>query len=305
MASGGHIIGEGFAPEERQNAWWATDSRRAVSGQLLDVLLEKRGERERADLSGVEAVQMGHVMEPVIGRLAQAKLGIDLMKIEEYKTHPKEQWLRSHFDFTGTLNGKQILVECKNYSMAVRGKFDASGIAPASDVAQCIHEAAVMGVEDVYLAVLFGGQEFVLIPFNITEEQKTTLVQEMAKYWACVQAQTPLPPETPEQARLLYPQSTEAQKTATAQVEEAVNVLKHIKQQLSLLEEKKEMCETLIQSYMQDTSTLQSFDGSVLATWKNAKPSKRFDSKLFQQSMPDLYDKFVVEQMGSRRFLVK
>ena len=217
----------------------------------------------------------------------------------------KEQWLRSHFDFTGTKNGKQILVECKNYTMAVRGKFDTTGIAPASDVAQLIHEAAVMGVEEVYLAVLFGGQEFVLIPFNITEEQKTTLVQEMAKYWACVQAQTPLPPETTSQARLLYPQSTEAQKTATAQVEEAVNVLKHIKQQLSLLEEKKEMCETLIQSYMQDSSTLQNIDGSVLATWKNAKPSKRFDSKLFQQSMPDLYDKFVVEQMGSRRFLVK
>ena len=294
-----------FDPDFRKTAWWASDTRMAARGKANEVILTKLGQLDPPDLSQVEAVQMGHVMEPVIGRLAQDKLGVELTKIDEYKTHPKEQWLRSHFDFTGVKDGKQILVECKNYNMAVRGKFDTTGIAPASDVAQLIHEAAVMGVEEVYLAVLFGGQEFVLIPFNITEEQKTTLVQEMAKYWACVQAQTPLPPETPEQARLLYPQSTEAQKTATAQVEEAVNVLKHIKQQLSLLEEKKEMCETLIQSYMQDTSTLQSFDGSVLATWKNAKPSKRFDSSLFKSSMPDLYDKFVVEQMGSRRFLVK
>jgi predicted phage-related endonuclease len=294
-----------FDPDFRKQAWWSGDTRMAARGKANEVILTKLGQLEPPDLSNVEAVQMGHVMEPVIGRLAQAKLGVDLMKIEDYKTHPKESWLRSHFDFTGTRNGKQILVECKNYNMAVRGKFDASGIAPASDVAQVIHEAAVMGVEEVYLAVLFGGQEFVLIPFNITEEQKTTLVQEMAKYWACVQAQTPLPPETPEQARLLYPASTERIKTASGSVEEAVRLLKLIKQEISALEERKEQFETLVQGYMQDCSTLTTVDGSVLATWKSAKASKRFDAKLFQSSMPDLYNSFVVEQMGSRRFLVK
>ena len=294
-----------FDPEFRKTAWWSGDTRMAARGRANEVVMQKLGQMPIPDLSDIEAVQMGHVMEPVIGRLAQAKLGIDLMKIEEYKTHPKEQWLRSHFDFTGTKDGKQILVECKNYSMAVRGKFDASGIAPASDIAQCIHEAAVMGVEDVYLAVLFGGQEFVLIPFNITEEQKTTLVQEMAKYWACVQAQTPLPPETPEQARLLYPESTERTKTASGSVEEAVRLLKLIKTEIKALEDKKEQFETMVQGYMQDCATLTAVDGSVLATWKSAKSSERFDAKLFQQSMPDLYEKFVVNMAGSRRFLIK
>ena len=294
-----------FDQDFRKTAWWSGDTRMAARGKANEAILQKLGKLDPPDLSQVEAVQMGHVMEPVIGRLAQAKLGVELMKIEEYKTHPKESWLRSHFDFTGTKDGKQILVECKNYSMAVRGKFDVSGIAPASDVAQVIHEAAVMGVEEVYLAVLFGGQEFVLIPFNITEEQKTTLVQEMAKYWACVQAQTPLPPETPEQARLLYPESTERTKTASGSVEEAVRLLKLIKTEIKALEDKKEQFETMVQGYMQDCATLTAVDGSVLATWKSAKTSERFDAKLFQQAMPELYDKFVVNQMGSRRFLIK
>jgi predicted phage-related endonuclease len=294
-----------FDQSFRNQAWWSSDTRMAARGRANDVILTKLGKLDPPDLSQVEAVQMGHVMEPVIGRLAQERLGVELTKIEEFLTHPKESWLRSHFDFTGMKDGKQILVECKNYSMAVRGKFDVSGIAPAADIAQCIHEATVMGVQDVYLAVLFGGQEFVLIPFQITDEQKTTLVQEMAKYWACVQAQTPLPPETPEQARLLYPESTERSKTASGSVEEALRLLKHIKGDISALEEKKEQIETLVQGYMQDCSTLQGIDGSVLATWKSSKPSKRFDAKLFQSSMPDLYEKFVVEQMGSRRFLIK
>ena len=46
-------------------------------------------------------------------------------------------------------------------------------------------------------------------------------------------------------------------------------------------------------------------DGTVLATWKSAKSSKRFSSELFRSAMPDIYESFVVEQPGSRRFLVK
>ena len=177
-----------FSPETRNSAWWSGDSRRAASGKAGEVILTKLGKMEIPDLSGIEAVQMGHVMEPVIGRLVQDKLKIELTKIEEAYTHPKHSWMRSHFDFGGRENGQKILVECKNYSMAVRSKFDESGLAPAADHAQVIHEAAVMGVEKVYLAVLFGGQELVIIPYEITDEQKETLIKEMAGYWGHVAA---------------------------------------------------------------------------------------------------------------------
>lgn len=294
-----------FDPDFRRTAWWSGDTRLAARGKANEAILTKLGKLDPPDLSDVEAVQMGHVMEPVIGRLAQAKLGVELTKIEQYVTHPKESWLRSHFDFTGTKNGKQILVECKNYSSAVRGKFDVTGIAPASDVAQVIHEAAVMGVEEVYLAVLFGGQEFVLIPFQITEEQKITLVQEMAKYWACVQTQTPLPAEDAQQAKLLYPTATESAKLATASVEEACKYLKLIKSEIKALEEREKQFDAVVRNFMESNATLTSIDGTVLATWKNDKPSKKFDAKLFQESMPDIYQKFIREVPGARKFLVK
>jgi len=294
-----------FDPDFRKQAWWSGDTRLAARGKANEAILTKLGKLDPPDLSNIEAVQMGHVMEPVIGRLAQAKLGVELTKIEEYVTHPKESWLRSHFDFTGTKNGKQILVECKNYSSAVRGKFDVTGIAPASDVAQVIHEAAVMGVEEVYLAVLFGGQEFVLIPFQITEEQKVTLVQEMAKYWACVQTQTPLPAEDAQQAKLLYPTATESAKVANANVEEACKYLKLIKSEIKALEEREKQFDSIVRNYMESNATLTSLDGTVLATWKNDKPSRKFDAKLFQESMPDIYQQFMREVPGARKFLVK
>jgi hypothetical protein len=52
-------------------------------------------------------------------------------------------------------------------------------------------------------------------------------------------------------------------------------------------------------------SELLTFDGKILATWKNSKASDRFDAKLFQSLMPETYEKFVTKTAGSRRFLLK
>jgi predicted phage-related endonuclease len=295
-----------FSPETRNSAIWSGDSRKVAQGKANEVVLTKLGKMEIPDLSDVEAVQMGHVMEPVIGRLAQAKLGIELTKIEESLTHPKEAWLRSHFDFVGKEDGKAILVECKNYNAAVRNKFDAeTGIIPAADMAQLVHEATVFGADKVYLAVLFGGQEFFLASFTISEEEKLALIKQMADVWARVQTGQPYPPETVEQVKLMYPQDDGSTKMASASVEEACRYLALIKKEKKALEEREEQFQTLIQGYMADKAVLSSFDGNVLATWKNAKASKRFDAKLFQSAMPAIYEQFVVESAGSRRFLVK
>ena len=294
-----------FSPETRNSAWWSGDSRRAASGKANEVILTKQGKMEIPDLSNIEAVQMGHVMEPVIASLASEKLGVRLEKIEEALTHPKHPWLKSHFDYHGKLNGETILVECKNYNAAVRSKFDDSGLIPAADMAQLIHECAVYGARHIYLAVLFGGQEFVLLPFEITDEQKEELIQQMAVFWGHVQAGTVLPPETPEQARLIYPTGLDNTKMASRTVEEACRTLQVVKGQIKALEAQEAALMTLVQGYMQDCNQLATFDGSVLATWKNAKHSERFDSKLFQQAMPETYEKFVVNVAGSRRFLIK
>lgn len=294
-----------FSPQTRNSAWWSGDSRRAANGKANEVILTKQGKLDIPDLSHIEAVQMGHVMEPVIGRLASERLGVNLEKIEEALTHPQHPWLKSHFDYHGKLNGETILVECKNYNAAVRNKFDDTGIVPAADLAQIVHEAAVYGVSKIYLAVLFGGQEFVLIPFTVSDEQKEDLIKQMAVYWGHVQAKTVLPPETPEQARLIYPTGLDNTKMASRSVEEACRTLTIVKGQIKALEAQKDALETLVQGYMGECNQLATFDGSVLATWKNAKHSDRFDSKLFQSAMPDIYEQFVVNAPGSRRFLLK
>jgi predicted phage-related endonuclease len=295
-----------FSATTRNSAIWSGDSRKVANGKANEVILTKQGKLEIPDLSNIEAVQMGHVMEPVIGRLAQAQLGTELVKIEESLTHAKHPWFKSHFDFAGKQGGKSFLVEAKNYNASVRGKFDVAGICPPADMAQLVHEAAVYGVDLVYLAILFGGQEFLLIPFTITDEQKEDLVKQMAVVWGHAQAGTTLPPEDLDQVRLLYPQEvTGTLKTASASVEQACLALAQIKANIKALEAQEEQYQTLVSGYMGDASVLSNIEGQVLATWKNAKASPKFDSKLFQSSMPDIYQQFVRDIPGSRRFLLK
>jgi predicted phage-related endonuclease len=293
-----------FAPEIRNSAWWASDSRQAANGKGNDVVLTKLGLKEPPDLSEVEAVQMGHVMQPVIGRLAQNKLKMELKEADYALTHPKETWLRSHFDFISA-DGK-TLVEVKNYNAVVRNKFDAeANIIPAADMAQLVHEATVHNLESVVLAVLFGGQNFETFSFTITDEQKNKLIQDMAMFWAAVQTNQPLAPETTVQTKLMYAQEDGTSITANSQVEKIAYALKQVKDNIKQLEEQEEALAVALQSYIQNRSQLLSADGTVLATWKNSKPSKKFSTDLFKSAFPDLYQQFFIETPGSRRFLLK
>ena len=293
-----------FLPEVRNSAWWSGDSRMAANGRGNDAVLQKLGVMERPDLSEVEAVQMGHVMQPVIGQLASAKLGIELKEADYALTHPKETWLRSHFDFISA--DGQTLVEVKNYNASVRNKFDSeANIIPQADMAQLIHEAAVHNLSDIVLAVLFGGQNFEVFRFTIEEGQKEQLIKDMAKFWSSVASKQLPEPETTEQAKLIYSVSAPTSITAPQALEQMCQALQYTKDQLKKWEDEEEKLKLEIQKFMGVNSELVTLDGRVLATWKSAKGSMKFDAKLFEQSMPDLYKSYVREVAGSRRFLVK
>ena len=293
-----------FEPAVRASGWWSGDTRKAANGRAADVILEKLGLKEIPDLSGVEAVQMGKVMESVIARLFQDKHRIELKDADYALSHKDEPWMRSHFDYISS-DGR-TLVECKNYNASVMSKFDEdANLVPAADLAQLIHEAAVHNVEQIYLAVLFGGQAFRTYHFTITEAMKEDLIKQMARYWGYVATKTMPEPDSLESCKIIYPTDNAESITATQTVERAVAVLNEYKQKIKHLENESESIELAIRSFMGMNANLVTLEGKVLATWKTAKSSMKFDPKLFQQAMPDVYNKFVVETNGSRRFLLK
>ena len=293
-----------FEPEVRNQAWWATDTRRAVNGRAVEVILEKQGKKDLDDLSHIEAVQMGHVMQPVIGRLVQDKLKMEIKDADYMLSHSTNPWLRSHFDFISTDN--KTLVEAKNYNASVRSKFDAdTGRVPDADYAQCLHEAVVHNVDHVVLAVLFGGQEFQTFDLRFTQNEKDDLIQKMAVYWAHVKSFTLPEAQSIEGTKLAYPVSNDGVITATAQIENAVSQLKALKLKQKEIDEYAEDLEVKIRNLMGEASEIRTLAGDTLVTWRSSKSSQRFNADLFKSAMPDVYKEFVVETPGSRRFLIK
>ena len=295
----------GFSKEDRASAWWATDSRRAVSGNLYEVLREKWGEIERADLSGIEAVRMGLMMQPAIADIFTDVTKISTSPLDEPGTHRVQPWLRAHFDFVTEDGG---LLEVKNFNIATINKYsemDEPVRIPEPDYIQCLHEAVVRDVPHVYFAVLFGGQQFRYYKLEFTPAEKEAFIQRAAQWWGYVNSRLLPEPTNSEEATIRFPRSMEGYVTADATVEAVAKELRHVKNQIKQLEEYEEKATFVLQKWMGENSTLINVAGETLATWKSAKGSKRFDAKAFKEALPDTYAQFEKESAGSRRFLVK
>ena len=294
-----------FEPNVRNQALWASDTRRIIDGKAAEVYLERTGNALPVDLSEVEAVQWGLRLQDSIGRAVSDKMQVGLKDADYMMTHPQHSWMRSHFDFI-TDDGS-TLIEVKNYGTHQRKYYgdDGTHIIKAADRGQLVHEAAVHGVKHIVLAVLFGGQELCLYPHQIADQEKDELVEMLSVHWGQIVSRTPPAPESIEAAKKLYPVSVAQSVTAGQQLEQQVAALKQIKAQIKALETQESGLQAWIQGQLTEADTLIDIEGRVLATWKSSKPSMSFDATLFKQAMPDVFDRFVVEKAGSRRFLIK
>ena len=80
--------------------------------------------------------------------------------------------------------------------------------------------------------------------------------------------------------------------------------LKDVRKQIDALTERNETLEGRIKMAFGDAEAI-TYGGDTLATWKAPKPSMKFDTALFKDKYPNIYDEFTVPVQGSRRFLLK
>lgn len=285
---------------------WSSDAGMIAEGQAGEVYLTKTGQKEKPDLSSNEAVQMGLVMQEPIMRAAASRWGWEFKDADYTLFHPKHNWLASHFDYISS-DGK-TLYEVKNLGAHQRKKYgdDGEELVSPRYRAQCLHEQIVHeGVENIILVVLFGGQELCHFPQNFTMLEAEAHIRAMAEFWAQVQTKTFNAQTMADVVGDVYKVDDGQAMVANAALETACLQLSAIKAKIKDYEDAEEKLKEMIQREMGTKATLKAFNGDVLATWKTAKPSKRFNADLLKQALPETYEKFVVEQPGSRRFLIK
>ena len=298
--------------ENRKDHVWSTEAYSALT-EPGTLWADKKGLLPPNDFSDIqEQLDIGKGIQGFWMRFWADRNGAQFKDADYTMYHPKVA-MASHFDYIAE-DGK-TLYEIKNLGHHQRKHYGEDGtdhVHPRYR-AQCLHEAACHGLQDVVLVAAFGGQTVQHFPLHFSADEIDAHVQAIAKFWASV-VEDVKPENLPEEAiRKMFPVSRAASVVGTQQVIQACRVLEEIKAQIKKLEGDKEdpkpgtekWCRRLITSYMGQNDTLLDVDGSVLATFKSAKSSKTFNLERFKKEYPQIYELFLEEVQGSRRFLIK
>jgi predicted phage-related endonuclease len=300
--------GSKFDMEHRRKYLWASEAPRIVGAQQgrYDLWAQKAEGAPAPDLSGIEAVQMGHVMQRTILGLFNDQTGLSFMDAgDTFEVSSDYEFLAAHTD--GLTITESAILEIKNFNQSRRSQFGDWGSAdvPVTVAAQCIHEAIAFGVEHVYVAVLFGGQEFVAYKLTPSDHERTVYADRAAAFWESIQTKTPPEPLDSDEVLALWPRDSGETVSADSRLSGVVHDLKLVREKLKDLETEEKMLTEDIKLALRGASALVDSTGKPLVTWKASADGFAFDPKAFQQDHPDLYKKYTLSRPGSRRFLVK
>ena len=273
----------------------------------LDIFNQKRGYVEPNDLSNNERVHFGNVLEDVVAQEYARRFNCKVQRRNKPISHSDLPWMRANLD--RVVVGQKKVLECKTAdAFTVKfnwGEPDTDEV-PDQYLVQCMHYLICTGWEESDLAVIVGGNEFRRYQINYDAELASILIEQVRNFWINhVLTDTPPPPTTLDEINQAYPLDNGEKITATIEVAEAINERKELDDQKKIIESRIKEQDEIIKGFMGVHDSLVDHLGRPLATWKTAKPTKRFDTTGFKKTHPDLYSAFTQEGKASRRFLIK
>ena len=233
------------------------------------------------------------------------RTGKKVQRVNRILIHPEHEHMIANID--RRVVGENAILECKTTGAWNAKEWEGDDI-PPEYVIQVMHYLAVTGAEKAYFAVLIGGNRFAWKEIARDEELIAMMVERERAFWDCVETETP-PPLSESKAELhgdimnrLYPSANEGQSielppTYSDVIEQLVDVKTRIKE----LEVSQDYLENQVKEIMKEAERARV--GRFSISWKNVT-TKRFDTKLFEKTNPDLYSQYVKESQ-SRRFTVK
>lgn len=262
-----------------------------------------------------EAMRAGHILEGAVATYFEEESGRHVIKASEgdwLAVDAKRDFLRVSPDRTYWLEGKHSrdnkgIVECKTTQLDI----DADDL-PKHWFCQLMYQLGVMGYHKGSLAWLTRGRKFGWCDIEFDADFYAYMVERLTKFWVdYIHGDQEPPIATIEDVQLKFPRSQTGKAVeADEEIMQDITSLKSIKPQIDELNKQKEEIENRIKTYMADADTLclpgsKESNPKVLASWKSAKDSCKFNTKQFQKEHSDLYSQYTFTVPGSRRFLIK
>lgn len=262
------------------------------------------------------AMRAGHYLEDAVSKFYADATGKEIIKASAGDwliVNNEREYLRVSPDRTFWIPGRtksdknKGILECKTTQM----KIDKDNV-PMHWYSQLQYQLGVAELEQGALAWLIAGREFDYLEVEFDKEFFDYMVGEVDKFWIdnIKGGKEPISMNLDDvvlrNPRHVLGKFVEADATIMQEIAE----MRLLKEELAKLDARKKEIEDNIKMMIGDAEALVAPGSTqakpeVLATWKNAKDSTKFDEKLFAKENPDTYAKYQYTTSGSRRFLLK
>lgn len=290
----------------------------------VDVFLDKSGQTPDSEMN--EAMFWGTVLEDVVAKHYQEITSAKVQRIGDLIRHPQHTWMignidraivtpgsRARFD-GGKLLGADGILECKTASAYKAGEWgtpDDDDAVPTHYAAQGMWYLGISGLEWCDVAVLIGGQKYLVKRIERDDETIRGMVERAEEFWfKHIVEGIPPEPKDGDDAIKLFPRDSGRSIEANPKTLELLSRAVELKQQIAALEleldgDRKRGINGVmgeLKAYMGDAAAI-SIGNTTLATWK-AQTAQRLDTNALKAAMPDIYAQFL-KPSESRVFRIK
>lgn len=261
------------------------------------------------------AMKAGHYLEDAVSKFFSDETGAHIIqssKDDFMYVNVDKPFLRVSPDRTFWREGvthneaNKSILECKTTQMDI----DSNEIPPYW-YCQIQTNLGVAEKEDGALAWLCSGRKFGYADIRFDPDFYAYIKEKLEQFWTdYIHGEKEPPATTIDDVCLKFPRSIGKAVEVNDEVMAAVNEIRMLKPQLDELTKKKKELEDSIKTFMGDADTLclqgtKETNPVVLATWKTAKDTLKFDEKTFAKEHEEAYNLYMKPVSGSRRFLMK
>lgn len=269
----------------------------------MQLWLEKTGREPRPDLSDVEAVHFGNVLEDVV---AHEYMRRNNKKVQRRNVPYVKDFMVANID--RLVAGENRILEIKTASA-----FQKWDEVPDHYRIQVEHQFICADKSEGVLAVLIGGNQYQQFELRQDPDLSQFLIAREREFWECVKTDTPPQPTKAEEVVQLYRHDNGEAKIATPELAELHAELLAVRKSKKDAEEREKALKESFQLFMGESAqVLLSEGGNPLVTWKTDKGTERTDWKsafhelaAMTETDPVLFVSNHTRKHFTRRFLVK
>ena len=293
-------------PEIRMKGIGGSDEYK-IKSSPTELWQQKIGVKPPPDLSDIEAVRWGTILEEVVLRELSRRIGKKIRMMSRTIRSKEDPIFQCHLD--GKVVGEPIGVEIKTTSLWMEDKWGEEGTDQIPlpyyyQVQHYLYCTEHLGFKKFIVAVLIGGQKLKIYTVRRDSKFIREMITDARIFWYNhVLTKVAPPPRSIADCLLQFPEAEEKEMLTDPFISNLIGSGITIKKKIKELKGDLDELSKELMSVMKDSSAIINREGEKLVTWVNSSRTS-LDQKQFALLHPNLFKK--LKQVSNfRTFKIK